>query len=201
MHSILTTQRTAKEEGRRAQIVAATILTTAELGYANASLAQIAKRAGISTGLILYHFADKEELMSEVVSNITGGWLLYVQSTVQKATTARQKLHSYIESNIWYIAQRPELMAARIEIIFSMRTKNGKLMFETESHDAVITLLVSILNDLKREEQIQDFNTFNTAVAIRATIDQFLGLVGRDTSLNPENYCKELTTLFDRALT
>jgi AcrR family transcriptional regulator len=36
------------EEARRGQIVAATIATIAEIGYAKASFVQIARRAGIS---------------------------------------------------------------------------------------------------------------------------------------------------------
>ena len=39
-------------EARREQIIEATIATLDEIGYVNASLAQIAKRAGISTPLI-----------------------------------------------------------------------------------------------------------------------------------------------------
>ncbi|MFD6455458.1 TetR family transcriptional regulator, partial [Nocardia sp. NPDC060220] len=38
------------EEARRRQIIAATVEVVSELGYANASLARIAERAGISKG-------------------------------------------------------------------------------------------------------------------------------------------------------
>jgi hypothetical protein len=51
-------------EARRAQIIEAAIRTLDEIGYVQASLAQIAKRAGISTALISYHFSDKDDLMN-----------------------------------------------------------------------------------------------------------------------------------------
>ena len=42
----------------------------AELGFAQASLAQIAKRAGVSTGVILYYFAGKDDLIRAVIAHI-----------------------------------------------------------------------------------------------------------------------------------
>ncbi|WP_338106680.1 TetR/AcrR family transcriptional regulator [Psychrobacillus psychrodurans] len=51
------------EKARRNQIVECAIETIAEIGYAQASLGQIAKRAKISKGVISYHFANKEELL------------------------------------------------------------------------------------------------------------------------------------------
>ncbi len=42
----------------------------AELGYGRASLAEIAKRAGISKGVISYHFAGKSELMQQVIDTV-----------------------------------------------------------------------------------------------------------------------------------
>jgi AcrR family transcriptional regulator len=48
--------RTVTETARRAQIVRAAIDTIAQLGYRNASFAQIARRAGLSsTGLKWSH--------------------------------------------------------------------------------------------------------------------------------------------------
>ena len=63
-------ERTFIETARRAQIVAAAIDTLAEVGYARASLGRIAQRIGISRGLISYHFAGKDELMTEVVREV-----------------------------------------------------------------------------------------------------------------------------------
>ena len=66
-----TRPRTFTERARRAQIVDAAIETIAELGYARASFAQIARRAALSsTGLISYHFAGKDELIAEVIASI-----------------------------------------------------------------------------------------------------------------------------------
>lgn len=54
----------------RVQIIECTIETLATLGYKQAWLAQIAKRAGISKGVITYYFTIKEQLIEQIVSEI-----------------------------------------------------------------------------------------------------------------------------------
>lgn len=198
MHSELSMRRLSKEEGRRAQIIAATIYTLAELGYVNTSFVQIAKRASISPSLISYHFKDKEDLIAQTLSDITSKWIMYVQSNVMRADTATEKLHAYIRSNLTYMSERPEHMAARIEIIFNMRSKDGRLHLQTESYDYVISGLTTILEEGRRDGTFGDFDTFNMAIVIRASIDQFLGLMN-SKRFDVESYIAQVITIFDLA--
>jgi len=57
-----------KEEKRACTIAAATELFF-EQGYARTTLAQIAKRAGLSTGTLFNHFPTKEELFESIVEH------------------------------------------------------------------------------------------------------------------------------------
>ncbi|MFD4511120.1 TetR/AcrR family transcriptional regulator [Streptomyces sp. NPDC058457] len=59
----------AKTPARRAEIVRAARDSFAERGYANASLRDIAERAGITHAGLLHHFRNKEELLAEVLSD------------------------------------------------------------------------------------------------------------------------------------
>ncbi|HYG83954.1 MAG TPA: TetR/AcrR family transcriptional regulator [Verrucomicrobiae bacterium] len=198
MHSAKSPRRAIKEEGRRAQIIAATVFTLAELGYVNTSLAKIAKRAGISTSLILYHFKDKDELMAYALNDISAKWYMHVQNNIRTAKSAPDKLHAYIRANLMYMVERPEMMAARIEIIFNKRDEDGRLFFQTESHETVIAPLEQILEQGRRSGDFQDFTTASTAIAIRAAIDQFLGLMNSAT--DAPSYIAEITRLFDKSL-
>ncbi|GAB2696554.1 TetR family transcriptional regulator [Paenibacillus thermoaerophilus] len=65
-------------KARRAQIIDAAIATLDEIGYVNTSLAQIAKRAGISTALISYHFKDKNDLMDHTLMTLLHDEASYV---------------------------------------------------------------------------------------------------------------------------
>src|ERR1700729_4645573 len=91
------TGRTFTEAGRRAQIVAAAIDTIADVGYANASFARIASRAGLSsTGLISYHFAGKSDLMAQVVEETVAAMSGYMTERMAGCSSAAGALETYI---------------------------------------------------------------------------------------------------------
>ncbi|MBK3494253.1 TetR family transcriptional regulator [Viridibacillus sp. YIM B01967] len=49
------------------QIMQAAIMPLDEIGFVKISLSQIAKRAGIFTALVSYHFSGKSDLMNYVL--------------------------------------------------------------------------------------------------------------------------------------
>ena len=55
---------------RRRQLIQATLEAIDELGLADATIARIAKRAGVSTGIISHYFAGKDGLLALGA----GGW-------------------------------------------------------------------------------------------------------------------------------
>jgi len=71
------------EAARRAQIVECAIRAIATLGYGQASLAQIAKLAGVSKGVISYHFADKDELIEHVLREVLSEFEAYMRPRIQ----------------------------------------------------------------------------------------------------------------------
>src|ERR1700761_5363852 len=79
--------RTFTETARRAQIVAAAIDTIAELGYGQASLARIAETAGTSKGVIIYHFGGKDELMRELVAELSAKGRAYLGPRLEAEPT------------------------------------------------------------------------------------------------------------------
>ena len=100
--------RTFVSSARRAQIVEAAIETVAEVGYANASLSRIAVRLGISKGVISYHFAGKDDLIAEIVSQVLQRARAYMQPRIEAQTTGPEMLRAYIESNLEFIRDNPE---------------------------------------------------------------------------------------------
>lgn len=59
--------RPKNTEARRAQIVDAFLTQMAERGYDGASIAAVAKAAGLTPGLVHYHFRDKEAVLLEAL--------------------------------------------------------------------------------------------------------------------------------------
>lgn len=109
---------TFTEAARRRQIVAAAIETIAELGYARASFAQIARRAGLSSpGLISYHFANKDDLISQVVAEVyaTGGEVVHPNSA--DTTSAWLALRGYLEGSLTFYATHRTHLRALVQIL------------------------------------------------------------------------------------
>src|SRR5579864_1680989 len=57
----------ADEPGRRGQIVRAAAAVLGRQGYAETSLKDVAREAGVAPGLLHYYFESKQELLLEVV--------------------------------------------------------------------------------------------------------------------------------------
>ena len=58
-------------EARRTQLFEATLTTIAECGFSRTTLAEVAKRAGLSHGLVLFHFETKEKLLTETLDYLS----------------------------------------------------------------------------------------------------------------------------------
>jgi AcrR family transcriptional regulator len=62
--------RTMSREARRAQLIESTIETLAARGYARTTLTEVAKAAGLSHGLVLFHFETKEKLLAATLNHL-----------------------------------------------------------------------------------------------------------------------------------
>lgn len=128
--------RTFTESGRRAQIVRAAIEVIAETGYLKASFSRIAKHAGLSsTGMISYHFAGKEDLLSACVTEIEEVTGAYMQPRIDAAVGHVAQLRAFVESNVELVGEHPAEIRALIDLVRNAGSQsdavNGRLaLFE-----------------------------------------------------------------------
>lgn len=194
-------ERTFIETARRNQIVAAAIDTIAEVGYARASLARIAARAGISAGLISYHFAGKDDLIEQVVRDVQAEIIAYMQPRIHTETTGSGMLRAYIESNLGFMRDHRNHMAAILEIARDGVTADLKRRFYQDPHAGQAEpLLEEFLARFQAAGQLRpDFDPKVMAVAIRAAIDAVPPRLVLDPDLDIDNYAAEIATTFHLA--
>jgi AcrR family transcriptional regulator len=60
--------RKAGREVRRAQLIEATITALARKGFAALTVADVAKEAGLSPGIVIFHFTTKDDLLAAVLN-------------------------------------------------------------------------------------------------------------------------------------
>lgn len=63
--------RKASREFRREQLIEATIATVARRGLSQTTLSDVARTAGVSHGLVNFHFQTKERLLAETLSHLS----------------------------------------------------------------------------------------------------------------------------------
>lgn len=187
------------EAARRAQLIECAIETIATLGYAQASLAQIARRANISKSVITYYFASKEELLEQVVTEIYTAAVQAVTPQIAAQPTAALRLQAYIRSAVDYIGTHRMQMVALLEIALNFRTADGKLRY-SGTEEWILTALEALLRQGQEEGEFRAFDLRVMAVTIRRAIDAVAPLFAANPNLDVESYAQELVTLFDRAI-
>ena len=191
--------RSSIEAARRAQIITYAIETIAALGYAQASLAQIAKRAGMSKSVISYHFTSKDELLEQVVTDTYTSALRFILPRIPMQSTASDQLRAYIQADVDFIGTHRMQVAALVEIMTNFRTEDGKLRYDVQAEEPILAGLEEFL---RKGQQDGDFRTFDTrvmAVTMRRAIDALPHLLTAYPDLDLDAYSQELVELFDRA--
>lgn len=187
--------RSFTESARRAQIVAAAIDTIAEEGYARASFAKIAKRAGLSsTGLISYHFASKDELVQQLVMKVYTEMREFMTERMGNLSTASAALRAYIEGNIEFAAAHSTEMKAMLEVFV-----NGGIDYDEDSERDVVSPLEEILRWGQQTGEFRDFNLRVMATSIQRSVEGPNFVLVGEAGLSLDDYAAELVTLFDLA--
>ena len=77
--------RKASKEQRRQQLIDATISTIARKGYSALTLADVAKAAGLSGGIVNFHFESKEKLLVATLRHLAEEYRLNWQTALKEA--------------------------------------------------------------------------------------------------------------------
>ena len=192
--------RTFIETARRAQIMAAAIDTIAELGYGQASLARIAKTAGTSKGVILYHFGGKDDLIREVVSELSANGRAYLVPRLEAEPTGTGMLRAYIQANLAFIRENRNHVLATVEIALTGRSTDGSPLYDMSIREAGTAALRELLAHFQGTGEFRgDFDPLVMALAIRAALDAVPARLARDPGLDLDHYGRELADLFQIA--
>ena len=195
---------TFTETARRAQIVDCAIQAVSRHGYAGASLSRVAELAGISKGVISYHFDSKAEILEAVVAEVFARGAEYARTTqggvFDGDAEPRRLLRAYLESNLAYIAAHPEEINAVVEIVRGHRTATGRQVFGSAWEEReVLGLLEEVFRAGQEAGQFRPFSPRVMAIAARRVIDGFTFQVLAHPDTDVAAFTREVVDLFDHA--
>jgi AcrR family transcriptional regulator len=184
---------------RRAQIVESAIATIAELGYARASFAQIARRAGLSsTRLISYHFAEKDDLVREALGTVVARFTDFVKPQVDAEVAPSAKLRTALQANVDFMRGHRAEVVTLHEIERNYRTADGRPVLAERAEDDLRTLH-EILREGQRQGELRQFDTAAMAIFILSLRNGVIQRYHVDPRLDLDTIARELTTLVDLA--
>jgi transcriptional repressor BetI len=88
------------ETVRRRQLIEATVDTLHEVGFAQASLQAIARRAGVSPGLVAHYFDDKNGLLEATLRALFDELNRDLVARLQAAPDPRARIEAVIDANL-----------------------------------------------------------------------------------------------------
>ncbi|MGH8780383.1 transcriptional regulator BetI [Paraburkholderia sp.] len=87
-------------EVRRAQLIDATLLTIDQAGLSGTTLASVAQRANISTGIVSHYFGDKDGLLEATMRHILRDlWAATTRRRIAAKSPPRARLRAIVAAN------------------------------------------------------------------------------------------------------
>jgi TetR/AcrR family transcriptional regulator, regulator of cefoperazone and chloramphenicol sensitivity len=125
--SIAPTRRTASPRKRgddtRAKIIDETVRCIVDEGFAAATAKHVAERAGVTWGVIQYHFGDRDGLLTAVVDDGVDRLIESLSSADVRELPLRERIGVVVDT-AWSCYSSPTSMAA-FEILRATRGRRG----------------------------------------------------------------------------
>jgi AcrR family transcriptional regulator len=189
------------EQARRAQMVRCGAEEIAENGYAAASLVAIARRAGVSRGVISYHFADKDDLIDQIITAYFADAFAFVMPRIAAKEGVRAQISAFIEANLEYLAAHPIEVRAAGEIAAHHRTRTGARLEEVRSEfKAGLAGLVTLLKQGQESGELRAFDPDAMAAILHHAVDGATAELVHNPDFDTTAYARELIIAFDLAI-
>jgi AcrR family transcriptional regulator len=159
------------EEARRTQIVDTAIRTIAARGYSKASLAEIAREAGISKGVISYHFQGKEDLLHAILARLLREPAEFIKERVGGCESALEKLSAYVRANFEFMRAHRSHYAALVDLWHGRDASEERCRFDAEAYAPSRGYLSKVLEAGAASGEIRALPAGTTASVIQAAID------------------------------
>lgn len=118
-----------------------------ERGYGGASIGEIAKKAGVSSGYLYRHYSSKRELADDLIESNFDRLYEIFKSLVKKHTTVKGILDEYVRGLFNIAINRPALAKFLAVLVFDPKFRREQKKDTGENNDRPILEFIQGLND------------------------------------------------------
>ncbi|MCP4447860.1 MAG: TetR family transcriptional regulator [Myxococcales bacterium] len=169
--------RPSNTEERQAQIVTGLMHEMASRGYDQASIGAIAKAAGLTQGVVHYHFKNKQQILLRLVELLAATIRARYETRVSDSSSPEQKLWAYIDAHVALGADAdPNAVACWIYISAEAvrQPEVGELFRRLVAED--LSELQTLLNGVLTSQKLSTKDSKQMAAAVFAAIQGMLQL-------------------------
>jgi TetR/AcrR family transcriptional regulator, fatty acid metabolism regulator protein len=188
---------------RRDQLVACAIDAIVEVGFARASVAEVARRAGVSKGVVTYHFAAKDDLIRAVITDVLASMTDYLEPRLLATDPVghpERFVASYITEWIGCYRALSRQLLALVGIYNNFRDESGLPSQEFDARARDIEIVTQVLGHGQANGSLLgSFDPRVVATVMKAALDDLLTQYAANPDLDLEAYGAHLVALFERA--
>ena len=193
---------TFTQRKRRDQLVECTIEAIVELGYPRTTVAEVARRAGVSKGVVTYHFPAKDDLIQAVISDVIAEMAGYLEPRLRAADPLQYPerfIAAYLTNWTAYIQTHGRDVLALVRLYNAFRDETGRPnpAFDVRATD--ITIVAQLLRHGQDTGRLGRFDPHIMATVMKAALDDLLTQYADNPGLDLQAYGAELVAMFERA--
>jgi TetR/AcrR family transcriptional regulator, fatty acid metabolism regulator protein len=147
-NSIINSDNISRESGRKERILKSAINIFGEKGFQNATIAEIAKDAGIGDATIYEHFRNKEDMLLAIPVEVTKELIPEIASHMMGIKGAFNKLRKFIWWWLNYVEKNPGYGS-----IVLLELKTSKTYVSTEAYQAARNFYQIVLDIIKEGQE------------------------------------------------
>jgi TetR/AcrR family transcriptional regulator, fatty acid metabolism regulator protein len=193
---------TFTQRKRRDQLVECAIEAIVEVGYPRASVAEVARRAGVSKGVVTYHFRAKDDLIQAVIDDVVAEMRQYMEPLLRAANPMQYPerfIAPYLTAWTGYIRTHGRDVLALVRIFDAYPHESGRLNPTFDARAEEITLVAGILRRGQEGGYLRVFDPYIMARVMKAALDDLLRHYAANPELDLEASGTELVAMFEAA--
>jgi len=156
---------------RKNQIVRATVDCITSFGYHNFSMQDVAKKAGVSKGIIHYYFLNKDDLMMSVLDKVAGDIQTTLKEKMGQAKLVYDKMEIFIEVTINVVRNSKEYYQVNMDFWTQINQKEDVRSVIASHYEKFRESCAEVLKEGIANGEFADIPVEETAAAIVGMLD------------------------------